>query len=103
MIEQSRWSKFSLAQQIGNIGSEISRARYWEEKKDPASRAKSLERALELINLTLADTRHRHRLKEIARFQEIVGAAFADQNDYQISLTDLDNYCLDFALLARRT
>ena len=103
MIEQSRWSKFSLAQQIGNIGSEISRARYWEEKKDPAGRAKALERALELINLTLADSRHRHRLKEIARLQEIVGAAFAGENDYQISLLELDNYCLDFALLAKKS
>ncbi len=102
MIEQSRWSKFSLAEQIGHIGSEISRAKHWEEKGDAAGRTKALERALDLISLTLADSRHRHRLKEIARLQEIVGAAFAGANDYQISLADLDHYCLDFALLAKR-
>ena len=44
MIAKNRWSKFTFAEQMGHIASEISRARHWEEKKDFISRDKALER-----------------------------------------------------------
>ena len=33
MINEERWFKFSYCEQMGHIGSEITRARAWEDKK----------------------------------------------------------------------
>ena len=54
-MDVKRWQKFSLAEQMGNIGSEISRADSFEKKQDLAQRTKSLERTLEMIDSTIAD------------------------------------------------
>lgn len=97
-----KWQKLSLSQQLGNIASEISRAKYWEEKMDTASRDKSLERTLVLIDLTLADKRHFNRFKEIARLREVVADLLAQAHIYQISLADVQKLLLPFALIARR-
>ena len=43
-----RWHELALAQQLGNVGSEISRALKWR-SRDPAVAQRALERALELI------------------------------------------------------
>ena len=96
MISPSRWSDLSFAQQMGNVGSEIARARHWEKQKDPASRDKALERALELLDLTLDATIETARLKEVARLREVVAAWYAGQKDYAIDEAVLENYCISF-------
>ena len=67
-----RWWALSLAEQLGNIGSEISRAERWKSRNPDLARG-ALYRALELLDLTLADPRLRHsrpRLREIARARD---------------------------------
>ena len=101
MIEQNRWIKLSFAKQLGNIGSELSRARHWEFKKDSVNQHKSLERALELIDLTLEDHRWQTslcRLKEFNRFREIVLDWYSDQKNYEVSPDFLERYCTDLIL-----
>ncbi len=98
----NKWQKMSLAQQIGNIGSEISRARHWEEMSDFDSREKALERALELVDLTLAGQRQWSRLKELTRLRELICNLIVKSDIYNLSLTDLENFCLNFALIAGR-
>ncbi len=98
MINISRWSKFTFAQQMGNIGSEIARARHWEKKNDRINRDKALERALELLDLTLDAVERTPRLKEIARFREIVSAWYAGGKDYEFDQNALENYCTSFTL-----
>jgi hypothetical protein len=93
------WSKLSLFEQLGNIGSEVSRsikaqgshARYWG----------AVSRALDLFYLTIADPRWKGRLKKILRVKELFCAAALGANEYNTSLEDLDKYFLYFALLAR--
>jgi hypothetical protein len=66
---RGRWWRLSLAEQFGNVGSEISRAIRWS-TKNPETPPAALYRALELFDLMLADPRHRAsvaRLREIAR------------------------------------
>lgn len=97
-----RWQGFSLAEQLGNIGSEISRARHWEESLDYINREKALERALELLDLTVADKRWQSRLRELTRLREIIDDLIAKTKIYNISLKDLEKFCLGFAMVARK-
>lgn len=89
------WQNLSLFEQMGNIGSEISRASRAEDKK------MAVERALELLDLTLADPRWKNRNKEIARTREVLCDTVYGDNSYNTSLADLNNYFYHFALAAR--
>ena len=51
-----RWFGFSLAQQLANVGSEVSRALRWRTRNTRISQG-ALDRALELIDLTRDDPR----------------------------------------------
>lgn len=66
-----RWQELSLLEQLGNIGSEVSRALKWEGKDEKTFNG-AVDRALELFDLTLQDARWRGaRLREIARAREV--------------------------------
>ena len=98
-LASGRWGKLSLPEQLGNIGSEVSRML---RARGERSRNAAFERALELVDLTLADPRWRGRRKEIARARELLCDAAAGGKDYGTRLEDLDRYFLAFAMLARR-
>ncbi|MBN2120480.1 MAG: hypothetical protein JW734_05455 [Candidatus Omnitrophica bacterium] len=98
-MNREKWARLSFAQQLGNIGSEIARARYWEEKNDILQRERSLTRTLELLDLTLTSScRTSSQLKEIGRFREIVGGWLLDNTDYNIKKQSLEDYCTQFAM-----
>jgi len=96
-----KWQTLSLSQQFGNIASEISRANHWQKKNDLVNRNKSLERSLELIDLTLSDKRHLNRFKEIARLREVVADLFAQTSIYRVTLSEIQNMLIPYALKAR--
>lgn len=100
-MSEENWHNKPLAWQLGNIGSEILRAINREKVGDKAGRQNALERALELIDYTLSDTSHRHRLKEIVRLRELLGASYVQSDYYGVNLNDVQNYLLPFAILAR--
>ena len=100
MINEERWFKFSLCEQMGHIGSEIARARIWEDKNDLKSRNQALARALELIDTTKDDPRLYKRRRELCYLHEVLADKYIDAAIYNISLKDLEKYCLDFALIA---
>lgn len=99
-LAAGRWEEFSLAEQLGNIGSEVSRARNWKDK-DKRSFESAVWRALELFDLTLQDHRWLGRLREINRAREIFCDVAFGNNNYGFTLEDLDRYFLRFALVAR--
>ena len=68
---------------------------------EPVSQA-AFERALELLDLTLADPRWRGRRREIARAREMLCDAALGGREYGSTLEGLDRYFLAFAVLARR-
>jgi len=101
-LANGRWQTFSLAQQLGNIGSEVGRALSWKKKGDSDQENKALYRALELFDLSLSDARWDYpKLKEIARAREVVCDFFCNGNDYNSTPEFLDSYFLDFGILAR--
>ncbi len=94
------WQKLSLAEQLGNIGSEVSRAFKWKDKDDKLFEG-AVERALELFDLTLEDMRWRGRLREIARAREVFCDAIYGGKLYKSSFEDLIRYFDNFAFAAR--
>ena len=98
MITKEKWQSLSLAQQLGNIGSELSRARHSEEQKDMKAKADSLARSLELLDMSLDDSRWRKKYKEIARLREVVSAWIAESPVYDIRPIELENYCISLTL-----
>ena len=103
-LAQGRWWTLSLVDQLGNVGSEVSRAIRWT-ARNPALAQGALYRALDLVDLTLADPRHRHspaRLREIARTREVLVDFLAGSNQYGSTSLSLQKYFDAFAVAARR-
>lgn len=100
-LANGRWHNFSLAEQMGNIGSEVSRAKSWEGKDEDLFWG-AAERALELFDLTISDKRWRDRVYEIKRAKEVFCDALSGGSEYGSKLKDLQKYFDDFALIARR-
>lgn len=97
---EERWKKFSLIEQMGNIGSEVGRAAKWQGKDDKAFWG-AVTRALELFDMTLKDRRWGNRLVEIGRAKEVFADAVTGGKEYDSNLADLDKYFMQFALLAQ--
>lgn len=74
----------------------------WRER-DERLAAGAFDRALELLDLTLADPRWRGRLREIARARELLCDSAAGGGSYGSTLERLDRYFLAFAVLARKS
>ena len=97
-----KWFEYTLCQQMGNIGSEVGRANRWKEK-DPKLFESAVFRAIELLDLTLTDTRWKNRFKEIARAKETVCDAYTGGTEYNSTFAELEKYFYHFAYAARNS
>lgn len=95
-MNKERWEKLSFADKIGNIGSEVARAKSRSDCDDQASLIQCLYRCLELIDLTLDTELKRSRLKEICRLREVIADWCAGTNVYHVSRENIINYCIRF-------
>ncbi len=96
-----RWAELTLAEQLGNVGSEVNRMISWRHK-DKAIANRAFERMLELMDLTLANLHNKYRLREIARARELlVGNWLASDLEGDVELSQLNNYFFQFALLSK--
>jgi len=103
-MANGRWYDLTLAEQLGNVGSEVSRALHWKSRDSRIAQG-ALRRALELFDLTLDDPRHRQsvaRLREIARAREVVVDFLAGTNRYHSTGPSLRRYFDAYAIAARR-
>ena len=99
-LAAGRWQTLSLAEQLAHVGSEVGRMRRWRDR-DERLVTGAFERAIELLDLTLADRRWRDRLREIARARELLCDAMSGGGEYGSTIEDLDRYFLAFAVAAR--
>lgn len=99
-VSRERWGTLTLAEQLGNIGSEVGRARVWQ-SKDENSFWGAVTRALELIDITREDARWWKRRRELDRVRETFADAVLGGTEYQCTLADLENYFMRFALYSR--
>lgn len=96
-LELERWYKFSLEEQLANVGADIGRAINWKNKNDLDHSSKAFERALELLDLTLLDPKNRGpRRKELLRVREALVDYFIYDNEYSTSDILWQNYFYNF-------
>jgi len=98
-----RWWTLSIFEQMGNIGSEVSRALNWRGRNEALSE-NALARGLELFDLTLSDPRWRPsvcRLREIARAREVMVDFIVGDNVYGSTEESLRRYFDHYAIVAR--
>lgn len=98
------WSSLTLAEQLGNVGSEFERAVRWRQRGQKQLAWSAAKRTLEQLDNTLADQRHvGSRRREIARLRdEVCDVLFSDELKLQ-SAQQLQRYFLSMAILAQRT
>ena len=101
-LAAGRWHSMSLMDQLGNAGSEVSRALRARSNGNAVREQSALHRFLELIDLTIADPRLRGRRKELCRAREVVCDFFLGDNLHGSTPESLERYFLAFAKAARR-
>jgi hypothetical protein len=95
-----KWQKFSKEDQILNIAAELSRAKFWLERKDEFQVLNCLNRAFELMDLTINASRHQRILKELLRLREVLSQFYIDKNK---NINDLKRIFKTLLLLNKAT
>ena len=110
-LASGRWEEMDFFVQMGNIGSEISRAEKRKKKGDFERMKNAVDRALELMDLTILCGKNKERaggagsasfLKELAREREVICDYFLFDNEYNSSGESLVKYFDQFAMAARK-
>ena len=96
-----KWFEFSLAEQMANVGAEIGRAINWRKKEKYDYSQQAFFRGLELLSLTIDDSKNKKRLKELCRLKEILGDYFIGENEYNSDDEFFEKYFYSFNYLAR--
>ena len=96
-----RWHTMTLAQQLGNVGSEYERALRGKARGDAKYFEGALARLLELLDLTIEDPRwSNHRLKKLRRLREIICDELCNEVRAHPNPRDLRKYFLSVGLMA---
>ena len=99
-LARGKWQTMTLAEQLGNAGSEFGRALKAQASHDHSRFEAATARFFELINLTVVDPRWRGpRRQELARVKELCGHVIF--GDDRAEAAGLEKYFLQFAHLAR--
>ncbi len=99
-LASGRWHSLSLTEQLANVGSEVARAgRWFDRDRDRCEQA--FVRALELLDLTIADPRWKGRRKELTRARELLCDTMYGGKLYGSDWASLDRYFFHFAVAAR--
>ena len=102
-LAQGRWFKFTLVEQLANIGAEVGRAISWRKKKNKLYARQAFYRSLELLSLSIDDPKNNGRLKELTRLYEVLVDYFAGENLYDSSDLLWEHYFLPFNFYSRRS
>ncbi|MCM8801433.1 MAG: hypothetical protein NC912_05455 [Candidatus Omnitrophica bacterium] len=103
-LAEGRWFKMPFLEQMANIGSEVHRAINWKNKNELEYSKKAVERALELLYLTIEDPKNKSHLKELTRLREFLIDYFYFDNIYNSSDEFWHKYfyAFNYALSRRR-
>jgi hypothetical protein len=102
-LAAGRWKELTLSEQLGNVGSEISRALSAQRQGNTKREQEALLRLLELLDLTIADPKHRGaRLRELCRMREVLCDYFCGENTYGSTPKQLNRDFAVFSVLARQ-
>jgi len=101
-LAAGRWGQLLFAEQMANVGSEVMRALNWRSKKNDAYCRQAIDRALELMDLTLGSVKGFPRLKELARLREAIVDYFVGENEFGSTEESWKRYFLPFNYAARK-
>lgn len=92
-LSPERWSAFGLDKQILMIGNEMNRASQLMGPEDLASRQRSYERILRLVDLTVEVQQRRNLRRELLRWRDLVAALYTrpepDPEDHRTAFRSL--------------
>jgi hypothetical protein len=94
-----RWATMPLAEQMANIGSEISRVKIWKRKNDTLQSDRAFDRAIELLDVSKMSYTRDTALKELCRLKENVCYHYLHYSE--IEWSKLCRYFDNFALAWR--
>ena len=100
-LSSGRWVEMTLAEQMANVGSEVSRALNWQKKKKKDLAQNAFNRALELMDMTINSKGKYSKLKELFRVREALVDFFYGTNEFASSELLWRKYFDHFAYLAR--
>jgi hypothetical protein len=101
-LAAGRWKQLAFVEQMAHIGSEVERALNWHAKHHAAYAQQALERALELLDLTLGSVTSPARLKELTRAREALVDYFVGTNEWGSTPILWRSYFSCFTYAARR-
>ena len=96
-----KWFELSLFEQLGNVGSEVGRARKWQNKNQKVFE-NCFARAHELLMLTIADPRWIEQAGELCRVKEVLCDAYCGGALYNSDFVSLEKYFNHFAVAAQK-
>ncbi|OGB85822.1 hypothetical protein A3J41_02490 [candidate division TM6 bacterium RIFCSPHIGHO2_12_FULL_38_8] len=99
-LAAGRWFTFSLVKQLANVGSDVERTIQWKNKGNVEYSKDACIRALELLDLTVADPKNKPRLKEILRVRHMLADHYLGINEFKFTDQYWQNYFFDFAYAA---
>ena len=94
-MDLKKWHNFSLYQQMGNIGSEVTKAFLSKDKKTAFL-------ALELFDATISDKKRKNHLKEIMKMRSVFCDTFFNLKNFSVTEKSIKDYFIPFALLANK-
>ena len=87
------WAKYPITYQMGNIGSEVSRALKWQAKNNQSRLDKAVDRALELFDFTIeANIGNHARLTEVLKARDEFCDYFFGDNSYHTDPNKMQKY-----------
>ncbi len=95
-----RWFKFSLMEQMANIGSDVDRAIRWKKEGKVEYSNNAFERVMAMVDLTIEDPKNKGRLKEVLLFKETFTDYLLLDNSYSFTEQFWQDYFYFFSYAA---
>lgn len=95
-LSGERWNRFSLFEQLANVGTDVERATRYQNKGDMEASNQAVERALELLDFTIADPKNKRLLKELVRVRAMLADYFFGINEFNFTAEFWYQYFYDF-------
>ncbi|MBQ3413390.1 hypothetical protein IJH33_00845 [Candidatus Saccharibacteria bacterium] len=94
------WPAHPITYQMGNIGSEVSRALKWTAQGNQARATKAIDRALELFDFTIdANVKNPARLREVLKAREEFCDYFFGGNSWHTDPQKMQKYYDGFVMI----
>ena len=91
-----KWARMSLAAQMVNIGSEISRANKAKQSGNQTRVENAVHRTLELLSLSVDAHKNEPAVKEFLYMMELIGDYYLFDNEHNSTGEGLQKYFDDF-------